>query len=727
MNPTKKSLEYAVKYEGSDCFSINKANSPEIKIDPGKEIEYQITFKSKLSSKVEGKIYFINRKPGWANQAAPIVYNLVSDINGRRSTEYKIISTNLYSRFAYKLHVVSPFPKEKGEFEVRLEQKKIYVQSIKKGAKNNFKNFNSELIYKAFSIKGEEENPTIVRLTNSEGSADITVYFLPVELETYECNLIFINEDIGEFQYTIEGRVERPTPKKTETFEDVCSVEDTREFYLGIDLENYYLKRAIELLKPVENKLIDDKPITHKMLEQILMPKIGRTNFSVDCPKNFFALPPLIHATSTEPPKEQQKFPISQNPTPQNQAVRNYMWLKVKFHTKICSIYEGDITLKNLSNPNDVRIYKLFIDAKPKDIKATLEFFCPRYETIEQKIPIDNKSDTDWVIKAELTKDETGYFKVEGEKKIMKHKVGDISLFFNPKEKKKAEGLLRLYNSFTGEKYFYNLIGNVEDPLAEGNIDINNINVKETQTRIIKIKNEMNKPIKYTVETDLADVISGENNFVVDPQKTYDYEIKVRPILGKIYFGRIIFREDKNNYKWFTIRIEAMSKIQPKMLQMQTFIRKGVFIELNLENPTNEDTVFKIDYDTNLFLFGENEVNVKAKENKIYKLLFAPLKVGTWDNVFLHIYNEEIGEFLYKLKLISEEAPTIISQIINAELGKYVDYPIMLENPTQEEVEVKWTNDKKKQFHILQEKIFIPPGIKKEILIRYYPSLLDIV
>ena len=49
----------------------------------------------------------------------------------------------------------------------------------------------------------------------------------------------------------------------------------------------------------------------------------------------------------------------------------------------------------------------------------------------------------------------------------------------------------------------------------------------------------------------------------------------------------------------------------------------------------------------------------------------------------------------------------------------------MLENPTQEEVEIKWVNNKKKIFHILQEKIFIPPGIKKEILIRYTPSLLD--
>ena len=49
------------------------------KIKNAKSLVYDnITFKSKLSTKVDGKIYFINRKPGWASQAAPIVYNLTS-------------------------------------------------------------------------------------------------------------------------------------------------------------------------------------------------------------------------------------------------------------------------------------------------------------------------------------------------------------------------------------------------------------------------------------------------------------------------------------------------------------------------------------------------------------------------------------------------------------------------------------------------------------------------
>ena len=728
MNPTNKLLEYSVKYEGSECYSIPQGSN-DIKIEPGKEIEYQITFKSKISKSVDGKIYFINRKPGWSCQAAPIVYCLTSNVTGRRSIDFKIISTNLYSRFAYKLQVQLPFPKEKGEFEVRLEQRKKYVQSLKKGAKSNLRNFNSELIYKAFSIKGEEDGKGIIKFSNTEGTSDIIIYFLPVELETYECNVIFTKENVGEFQYTIEGRVERPVPKKSETYEEICSVDEIKEIYLAIDLENYYLKNAIEQLSPMENATINGKLITNKMLAQKLIPE--KYNFTVECPKAFFSLPTNIFPGSTvEPQAELKRFPLAPYPNQQSQSLlhqngKNLMWLKVKFVSRNCMVYEGEITVKNIEKPNDVRIYKLYVDVKPKDIKATLEFFCPMNETIEQKIPIENKSDNDWIIKTELSGDTTGYFKVDNEKRIQKHNINDIILSFSPKEKKTANGLLKLYNSHTGEKYFYTLIGNVEDPLADGNIDILNINAKETQIRIIQIKNELNKDVTYSVETDLDDVISGENKFVLKANETYNYEMKVRPLLGKIYFGRIIFRDDQKSYKWYTVRIEAKSQIQPKMIEMKTVIRKGVFIELNLENPTNENTLFRIDFDTNLFLFGDRDVNVEANSSKIYKLLFAPLKTGIWDNVMLHIYNDKVGEFLYKLKLICEEQPVIISQLIKAELGKYIDYPIMLENPTQDEVEVKFTNNKMKQFQVLQEKIYIPPGIKKEILIRYTPSSLE--
>ena len=60
-----------------------------------------------------------------------------------------------YSQFAYKLQVRLPFPKEKGEFEVRLEQKRKIVNNKKRVGKStlgqNKQNQSTELLYKYFS------------------------------------------------------------------------------------------------------------------------------------------------------------------------------------------------------------------------------------------------------------------------------------------------------------------------------------------------------------------------------------------------------------------------------------------------------------------------------------------------------------------------------------------------------------------------------------------------
>jgi len=720
-NPTNKILEYAIKYEGNDCF-IHPPGVLDAKIEPGKEFEYQITFKSKLSTKVDGRVYFINRKPGWSSQAAPIVYNLTSNITGRRSIDYKIISTNLYSQFAYKLQVKLPFPKEKGEFEVRIEQKKKVVQVKKKRGGGTVMRQSSELLYKVFFLRGEDEGKSTVKFTNQEGTAEVTIFFLPVELETYECNVIFTKESVGEFQYTIEGRVEKPVAKRQETIEETCNVDEAKEFYLELNVENNYLKNAVDQLRPMEGAMIGGKPVNAKLLQQKLVPSLDKMTFSVETNKPFFVVPSTIFPGSIpEPPPELR----NKTSMVMINNKKNVMWLKVKFSSKVCMVYEGDIILTNLDKPNDIRIYKLYVDVKPKEIRATLEFFCPVKETIIQKIPIDNKSDKDWMIKGEITGQTNGFFKVDIDKRIPKHSITDIILTFCPTEKINVNGMLKLTNNYTSEKYFYTLIGNVEEPLAEGNIEITNINAKETVKKIITIDNPLERDVTYTVETDLDDVISGLSTFIAKAQLPYSYEMKIRPLLGKIYFGRIIFRDDHKGYKWYTIRVEAKTQIQPQTIEMKTKIRKGIYIDINLENPTNESAIFRIDFDSDLFLFGDKDVKVNANSSVVYKLLFAPLKVGVWENVMLHIYNDRIGEFLYKLKLVCEEQPVIFSEIIKAELGKYMDYAVMLENPTMEEIEVKSFSSNDKLFKVLQEKIYLPSGVKKEILIRYTPSSLD--
>ena len=54
-----------------------------------------------------------------------------------------------------------------------------------------------------------------------------------------------------------------------------------------------------------------------------------------------------------------------------------------------------------------------------------------------------------------------------------------ITLTFCPTEKINVNGMLILINNYTNENYFYILIGNVEEPLTAGNLQITNINAKE--------------------------------------------------------------------------------------------------------------------------------------------------------------------------------------------------------------------------------------------------------
>jgi hypothetical protein len=110
-------IEYFIKKKGCEDFIIQPTN--EIKLEGG-EVEFPIQFKSRISAQVEGKIYFINKNEGLNNQAAPLVFNLKSNILGRKSVPPEIhVTSPMYKEKKFKITVKSMF-KERGEFEIKL-------------------------------------------------------------------------------------------------------------------------------------------------------------------------------------------------------------------------------------------------------------------------------------------------------------------------------------------------------------------------------------------------------------------------------------------------------------------------------------------------------------------------------------------------------------------------------------------------------------------------------
>ena len=152
-NPNR-TIEYFIKKEGSDDFTTPVASEIKLENIP---YDFPIVFKSKISTPVEGKLYFINKNEGFNLQAAPLVFNLTSTITGRKSIMPIIsVTSPMYKERKFKLTVKSPI-KERAEFDIKLQIiKKVPVIKAKTirlvKPVNHMKKKEEEIICKVFYI-----------------------------------------------------------------------------------------------------------------------------------------------------------------------------------------------------------------------------------------------------------------------------------------------------------------------------------------------------------------------------------------------------------------------------------------------------------------------------------------------------------------------------------------------------------------------------------------------
>ena len=112
-------------------------------------------------------------------------------------------------------------------------------------------------------------------------------------------------------------------------------------------------------------------------------------------------------------------------------------------------------------------------------------------------------------------------------------------LTFKPTWVMQHTALLTLRNDSTKEEYEYELKGYGEEPLAEDH-RVLNCSARETQTTYFDIKNNSDKPVTYTVWTDLQNAV-GQKEFQVKAKSTFNYKLQITPLLGGVYTASITF------------------------------------------------------------------------------------------------------------------------------------------------------------------------------------------
>ena len=516
-------------------------------------------------------------------------------------------------------------------------------------------------------------------------------------------------------QYTIIGNTELPDP--TDSIRDKCNADETHPIEVPINFKNLALEKA-KTLAIDRTQAQKSRDGTHGKSQNP-----DSFFFEVEISNPYYSGPSniTIYDYSRGGPGGIDK---NQNSMNKNDNDPNKMVLH--FSPKSPATYPCLLILKSLDR-TDIRVIEIIMTAIPQMIKAQLEFVVPARGAVTQEIPIVNNSERDWLVKANLTKsskDKNGAFGINAQEMQVKRKTtNNFLLTFKPYWTCEVDEKLVLNNATTNEIYEYDLKGIGEEPLAEDHIVLN-CQARQTTVHHFEIKNSTEKQQNYRVETDLNNV-TGAENFKVKPKENFKYPLSITPILGGVYTGSITFYDSEDRFIWYTVEVRTESPKPEKTLELKSYVRKAVGVDIFLENPLEDPIVFEV-FINGEGLLGEPTFQVEPKRTEIYELIFSPLKTGHFTGT-IGFLNEKVGEFWYDLVLMCEDNPITHLDLIECEIGKNAAQYITLENPTGQELQIDYRSSNPTNFEIIPEKIVIPPFESIRVCIQYSPSNLDII
>lgn len=125
-------------------------------------------------------------------------------------------------------------------------------------------------------------------------------------------------------------------------------------------------------------------------------------------------------------------------------------------------------------------------------------------------------------------------------------------------------------------------------------------------------------------------------------------------------------------------------------------------------------------------LIGDQYFTLEANQTKNYEVLFSPQRIGTCSGQ-VSIVNEKLGEAWYDLKLIGEQCPPIKLPLFKCDLGKFCTKDTVLDNNSNQVVEISHHNTNAINYQIFPEKISIQPYSSTTIQIKYNPTNFDVL
>ena len=731
-NPSNKQVTYWVRLEGSSDFQLS--NFEDLVIAPFGTFNFPVIFQSRIFSTVTGRLRLTNRGGDGSAHAAALVFNLVSKVLSRRSEKVAEIESYLYELVVKEVDITNRFNKD-AEFNLQLVYipKEMPAQplNVSKANKKHIKVRPLVVFPNPFSIRVDK-----VKIKKG-ASASVSVLFHPFELDTQEANLIFVDENVGEIQFTIKGKVKPPRIDKADKFEFKRELGSTSPVEVSVYPKNRLFEKAKndvftrlagatkakerESMAEIFSNLFEETSVFELVINSPFFS--GPTTFAIsDINRGKLDASQISGHDSSLKLGDQLSLPKQKNPSRAHSvatAADKVTLLNLGFAPKLAGEYSCQLTMTNRLR-TDIRVLDLLVTVLPRKTHITFEMVTQARVPISQEIPIVNSGDKDWNVKVHLSQPEDQLFTVTRDFQVRRRNTGTCVVTFKPEWVCEVKAKLELEVVATNEVHEFELVGKSTEPRAEDHVVLQ-CRVKERTRHSVKVPNPKSYPVSYKVVSDLRSA-TGDSTFDVPANSSGDYEFSMYPLQSGSYTGSITFSDHWNHFYWYTVEVHSASPEPEAVKELRVQCRKAVELKITVFNPLPEDTVFDVNV-TGEGLFAEPQFAISAKQTEVYTLLYSPLIPGQSDGSVFFL-SEKTGEFWYKVRLICEPADPISIDPFECDIGRSTAKPVALDNPSSQEVLLTYLCSNPTNFEIVPSTIILPPYNSLEVLIKYTPTAI---
>ncbi|XP_021363645.1 cilia- and flagella-associated protein 47-like isoform X2 [Mizuhopecten yessoensis] len=836
-NPSGKTLVYQVLIAGHDARDFGVPKGEFVSISPRSILYLNVDFTSRFLRPAEATLILVGRRHG-SSVGTTLTFNLRTQIDNitpkKKTEEYTIkCEAPCYELEKIPINVRNPF-NEAGDFRIVLveaqssllepgktasllkpkDKRKRKVRArIDHGQKRpetpptpppklpeeTDKSNDDQVSMSAFY------SPNSSVYLDAKGSSTVEIYFLPFNIGERQVSVIFLNESIGEFLYSVEATATLPLPAVVPFVKTPHSVRISsaaaagtgRGLFGGDDRVVYWKCESGQTLQenlkvPVLNKTkekallmaaqqhmssmelqrrqitgtLKTSSVTAKtisLLTNNVAQSISRTaksvssetgvletnnsenmpskspyeaEFTVEVDSEFFSVPNKL---TMKPPSSSRSHSA---PVSDYQGREPFMELPIKFKAKEPGHYPCEIILRG---SDDVRVYKIECTVNPEGSTAELQFKTPVHQSVSQEIPVVNMTNHDWPLKATI--EGSGFY---GPPTVLVKAYNPTTypLVFKPQNEVEVKGKLVLTNTEDGTEHIYHLHGRPEKPLALDHVVIK-CDAKKSTAHILKIPNVTKRKMCYRVESDLP-FLSGNTSLTVLQGKTGVYNMSLTPSRRGIYKGIVAFIAGKNpvievdsdgdeipededeesrkyyGYRiWYSLEVHVKPPPPERIMSVVCACQKKAVIEVIVRNPTPNYITIQAQIEGRN-LSGPSSISLDAGEKDVYSVTYAPAIIGKQRGSLI-FYQESVGEFWYDLRLQAEPPPQTTLLHMECDLGRWTKQTILLENPTDESLELIPTMSNTNNFSLERDNerpIVLRPRSSIQVPIHFMPSTL---